>query len=166
MTDLGIYLSLCVCILTLVTGVWGIYIANFSEARTSYQTRYSHRLQDGRQILLRDTLFFLSKRKKKYVFPHSPQTRHLQQMHFGPTSHFSAICFPHFYIHCFSQQLLLQAKGRGTLEIPISEVSALDTSGCLQYWKKPSWRSTNLGDNFFWIICLIACPHLSLDFSF
>lgn len=87
-------------------------------------------------------------------------------MHFAPTSHFSAICCPYFYIHRFSQQLLLQAKGRGTVEIPISEVSALDTSGCLQYWKKPSWRSTNLGDNFFWISCSIACPHLSLDFSF
>lgn len=64
-----------------------------------------------------------------------------------------------------SQQLLLQAKGKGKHEHHISEASALDMSGCLQYQKKPSWRSTNLCDNSFWIIYLIVYPHQILEFQ-
>lgn len=63
----------------------------------------------------------------------------------------TAICRSYFYICCFSQQLLL-AKDRGTPEHHISEASC----GCLQYQKKPSWRSTNLSDKFLWITCLIV----------
>lgn len=50
-------LSLCACILTLVTEVSEIYTANFSESRTSYRNTSSHRLQDGKHSEIHTFLY-------------------------------------------------------------------------------------------------------------